>query len=84
MTKTYAIAAAMTCLAAAAWATTEVLVPEQPTVIEIEVSAAELAECQDTLRAVAQQPAVHDNGSPVFFDFSSDLPTVKCVVSAEA
>ena len=84
MTKTYTIAAALTLVAAASWATTEVLVPEEPTVIEITVAAHELDDCNQTLREVAQQPAVHDNGSPMFFDFAEDMPSVRCVVGESA
>ncbi|QFS83845.1 hypothetical protein FIU97_13940 [Roseivivax sp. THAF40] len=53
--------------------------PEE--VIEISVSAGELAECQETLAQVAARPARHDNGTPILFDWGqSDLPQVRCVV----
>ncbi|KMK66483.1 hypothetical protein [Puniceibacterium sp. IMCC21224] len=73
-------ATALSCAAAAAWAATEALGNDGPTVIEIEVAANELAECRATLSQVAQMPAVYDNGSPILFNFSDDLPTVDCVV----
>ena len=82
MTKTYAIAAALICAAAASWSATEVLVEDEPTVIEISVTQDKLAECRETLRNVAQAPTVHDNGTPMLFDYSEDLPQVRCVVEA--
>lgn len=84
MKKTGTIALGLIFTAAASWAATEVLVPDAPTVIEISVAPHELADCQATLAQVAQQPAVHDNGSPMFFDFSDDLPSVKCVADQSA
>jgi hypothetical protein len=84
MKKTSAIATAVLFVATASWAATEVLLPDTQTVIDIPVAASELAECRQTLRDVAQRPAVTDNGSPIFFSFSQDLPSVRCVVSEDA
>ena len=52
-----------------------------PTVLEIEVAAADLADCQRTLREVGAQPVVTDGGFSSFFANTSDLPTVVCVTS---
>ena len=81
MRRTALTAAALTCVAAASFAATNVLKAPDPEVIEIEVSAGELNDCRETLAQVAQAPAVADNGSPLFFDRAQDLPSVRCVVS---
>ncbi len=59
------------------------LIDERPQeVIEISVSADELAECRETLAQVASMPARHDNGTPILFDWGqNDMPQVRCVVS---
>ncbi len=75
------IATGLVCAAAASFAATGGLSGAEPGVIEIEVSAAELAECRATLAQVAGMPAVADNGSPLLFGASQDLPDVRCVVS---
>lgn len=80
MTRLLATTAGLICVAAAALAATGALEDNGPTVIEIEVSAAKLSECRDTLAEVAQMPAVYDNGSPILFGADEDLPSVTCVV----
>lgn len=81
MTRLFILTAAATCVSVAAFAATEALLTDEPEVIEIRVSADELADCRETLREVGQMPAVADNGSPILFDDSTDLPQVACVVS---
>ena len=77
-----AAAAGFTFIAAAALGATDVLDRDTHEVIEIDVTADELAECRETLAQVASMPAVHDNGTPVLFNWGqSDLPEVRCVVS---
>ncbi|MFW2543298.1 hypothetical protein ACN2XU_11700 [Primorskyibacter sp. 2E107] len=66
--------------AAGTFAATAALVDREPSVIEIEVDAQDLARCQETLAQVAQMPAVTDGGSPILFDSADDLPQVACVV----
>ncbi|SNR28068.1 hypothetical protein [Puniceibacterium sediminis] len=80
MTRLFAIAAGMICVAAAAWAATGALDDGGPTVIEIEVTAGKLSECRATLAQVARMPAVSDSGTPILFGVNEDLPTVACVV----
>ncbi len=80
MTRLIAATSALICVAAAAWAASGSLDAQVPTVIRIEVSTAELTDCRETLSDAAQMPAVHDNGSPILFGTSDDLPTVACVV----
>ncbi len=75
------LTAAATCTAVAAYAATEVLAPDAATVIEIEVAPHELAECRETLQQVASMPAVADDGTPLLFESSDDLPQVRCVAS---
>ncbi|ETW11709.1 hypothetical protein ATO8_15718 [Roseivivax marinus] len=65
---------------AASVAAAQVMTGQTQEVIEITVSADELQECRETLAQVASMPAVHDNGTPILFDASSDLPSVRCVV----
>lgn len=80
MKKTALSAFALLFAAAGAVAATDVLSDDAPTVIEIEVDAADLARCQETLAQVAQMPAVSDDGTPILFDASDDLPQVACVL----
>ena len=70
-------AAGLVTLGAAALAANDG--PSASEIIEIEVPLEKLAECQQTLREVAGMPAVHDNGTPILFDRSADLPDVRCV-----
>jgi len=81
MTRLFVLTAAATCVSVAAFAATEALMTDEPEVIEISVSADELADCRETLREVGQMPAVTDGGSPILFDDAADLPQVACVVS---
>ncbi|SDH17881.1 hypothetical protein [Alloyangia pacifica] len=75
------LTAVTTCTAVAAYAATEVLGTGAATVIEIEVAPHELAECRETLQQVASMPAVSDDGTPLLFQSSDDLPQVRCVAS---
>ncbi|WP_417742233.1 hypothetical protein [Salipiger sp.] len=81
MTRLFVLTAAATCVSVAAFAASEALTTDEPEVIEIRVSADELADCRDSLREVGQMPAVTDGGMPILFDNTSDLPQVACVVS---
>ncbi|MCA0964292.1 hypothetical protein [Salipiger bermudensis] len=81
MTRLFVLTAAATCVSVAAFAASEALTTDEPEVIEIRVSADELADCRDSLREVGQMPAVTDGGMPILFDNTSDLPQVTCVVS---
>lgn len=84
MRRTLIIAAGFICAAVAAVAASDALVERQADIIKIEVPAAKLAECEETLRQVAAQPAVADNGSPLLFGADNDLPSVRCVVEGAA
>ena len=65
----------------AAFAASDAMTTDAPEVIEIEVSADELASCQKGLREAAEIPAVTDAGTPIFFDRTEDMPRVACVVT---
>lgn len=80
MKKTALSTFALLFAAAGAVAATDVLLVDTPTVIEIEVDAADLARCQETLAQVAQMPVVTDNGSATWFSNADDLPQVACVL----
>ena len=75
------LTAAATCTAVAAYAATEALNPGAATVIEIEVAPHELAQCRETLQQVGSMPAVSDDGTPLLFQSSEDLPQVLCVAT---
>jgi len=54
-----------------------------PNIVEISVSAAELARCQETLRELRQRPVVTDDGWKLpFFAVDDDLPKSVCVITA--
>ncbi|MCE0506850.1 MULTISPECIES: hypothetical protein [unclassified Roseivivax] len=75
-------ATALICASAAALAASEVMTGPDPEVIEIEVLSSELADCRETLAQVASMPAVHDNGTPILFDWGqNDMPSVRCVAT---
>ncbi|CUH77848.1 hypothetical protein [Tropicibacter naphthalenivorans] len=80
MKKLLAYSVVLMGTAAGALAATDMLVPEEPTVIEIEVDAVDLERCRETLAQVAMTPAVADNGSRLLFAADESLPTVTCVV----
>ncbi|WP_425099725.1 hypothetical protein [Tropicibacter sp. S64] len=80
MKKTAMSAFALLFAAAGAVAATDVFVPDEPVVIEIEVDAQDFARCQETLAQVAQMPAVTDSGREILFDNTGDMPSVACVV----
>ncbi|WP_425071995.1 hypothetical protein [Sagittula sp. S175] len=84
MTKLPALAIALAATATAAFAATEIIVPEQPEVIEIEVAPQDLARCQETLAQVAAMPIVSDSGYELPASAASGLPTVACVVKLDA
>lgn len=54
-----------------------------PNIIEIRVSADELADCEETLRQLRARPAVTDAGTwiPAFLR-NDDLPRTVCVLRA--
>ena len=85
MKRAFLIAAAVaTAAAATAFGGTEVEPTASADVIEIEVPAHKLAECQETLAQVANMPVVTDTGTPVLFPADQSLPSVRCVVAPEA
>ncbi len=79
-----ALSAAAATVAVTAFAGVDALTSSEPEVIRIEVAPGELAECQRTLREVGAMPAVSDNGSPILFDDTDDLPRVVCEKSIDA
>ncbi|MHA6324976.1 hypothetical protein [Roseivivax sp. CAU 1753] len=82
MRRTIFTATALIFASASAFAAGEMLLESSQDFIDISVSANELAECRKTLKQVAGMPAVHDNGTPIFFNWgASDLPQVRCVVN---
>ncbi|WGW03832.1 hypothetical protein [Tropicibacter oceani] len=80
MKKTAAYTTALLFIAAGALAATEALTTAQPEVIKIEVDAADLDRCRETLAQVAQMPVVTDDGSSAWFSNADDLPQVACVL----
>ena len=84
MKRALLIAAAMTTAAVAAVAATDIQTTSKADVIEIQVPAHKLAECQETLAQVAGMPVVTDAGTPVLFPATQDLPSVRCVAEPTA
>mgnify|MGYP005990133423 CR=1 FL=1 len=85
MTRLIVLTIATSLTAVAAFAASEAMTSAPAEVIQIEVSADELARCEQTLRDVGQMPAVTDSGSPILFGSGAeDMPRVECTVVGEA
>lgn len=74
------LSAAAATVAVTAFAGVDAFITGKPDVIRIEVAPEELAACERTLREVGVMPGVTDNGSPIVFDNTDDLPTVVCAI----
>ena len=76
---TYLVLACCATGVAAPFAADALIEKRDNTVITIEVPVEDLARCRETLRQVAQMPAVTDDGTPIASTFSEELPSVACV-----
>lgn len=79
-----ALTTATVMIAVTGFAASDVLMPGAPEVIRIEVAPEDLADCRQTLQEVGAMPGVADDGTPLVFDDTDELPSVVCTLAIDA